>query len=191
MGTKYSQYRREKLAEGERYQDFVMEQLFTKLGLPVMQYVSGDAQRRKGESRNGLEIKFQAMYAKTGNLWIEVAEKAEPRPGPYVQSGIYRGDNSWLLVTGDYRTIFLLSINLLRQFAKSGRYRIVENKTRTSRGFLLSDGEARRYADKVLSADSEGNIETSGENVAELTHILHAAAQANPHQRTLFDKFSR
>jgi len=97
----YDQYRQAQIADGELYQDFIVDVLFEHLGLAVVQYTSKAYQYAVGESRTGVEIKHDKRYADTGNLYIETAEKAMPRPGPYVPSGIWRTDNAWLYVIGD------------------------------------------------------------------------------------------
>lgn len=146
----YEAYRCQKLQSGQRYQDFVVDLLFERRGLAVVQYTSAEYQMKSGESRTGVEIKHDEKYHASGNLWIEVAEKARPRYGDYAPSGIYRADNSWLYVIGDYRTVFAFAKAHLCGLAMSGRYKVIENRTATSRGFLLPDADARRYAAFVI-----------------------------------------
>lgn len=138
---------------GEEYQDFIVALLFRKLGWPIMQHVSAKRQIHVGESSSRVEIKFQDRYRETGNLWIEVAEKAQPRPGEYAPSGITdrSHDNALFLVTGDRDTVFFFAKRHLNKLAASQQYRIIENHTKTSMGFLLPDSHARYVADFVWS----------------------------------------
>ena len=53
----------------------------------------------------------------TGNIYIETAEKAIPREGPYVQSGIYRDDESWLYGIGDYSKFYIFGKKCLKKNA--------------------------------------------------------------------------
>jgi len=39
---------------------------------------------------------------------------------------------------------------LLSQLAKTGKYKVLENRTKTSKGFLLPKKDAIKYAAKVL-----------------------------------------
>jgi len=149
----YAAYREDRMRVGEEYQDFVVDLMFKKLGWPIMQHVSAKRQLRVGESASRVEIKFQERYRETGNLWIETAEKARPRPGEYAPSGITERthDNAIFLVTGDYTTVFLFAKSHLNKLAESKQYTVLENRTKTSMGFLLPDRHAWFLADFVWS----------------------------------------
>ena len=79
---RYEEYRQVQIEDGVRFQDFVVD-LAWQAGLVIAQYASKTYQLAIGESRSGVEIKYDKRRAETGNLCIEVAEKARPRPGPY------------------------------------------------------------------------------------------------------------
>lgn len=150
----YQAYRQNKTEAGLVYQDFVSDALDRLIGLRVAVYGSKFYQQTKGESRTGVEIKFDDIFATTGNLYIEVAEKAAPRPGPYAASGIWRGDNTKLFVIGNYDTIFVFPLHLLQGLYHSGKYRQLENKYGTSVGFLLPADDARQSAVWVLAPNT-------------------------------------
>ena len=152
--TDYAAYRQEQFALGLLYQDFIADLLLCRLGFPVVQYASQTYQQTFGESRSGVEIKFQGRLAETGNLWIEVGEKAHPRPGDYAPSGITARpyDNAWLWVTGDFEHVYGLAVSTLRLLKP--RYTLIKNKTETSIGFLLSSADAQKYAAFVLAPTS-------------------------------------
>ena len=67
---------------------------------------------------------------------------------------IYRDDNSWLFVIGNYQRFFVLAASWLRLMDRASdnsgapRYRHVEHPT--SRGFLLPGEAAERYAAMVV-----------------------------------------
>lgn len=151
--TDDERYRHEKSESGTRYQDFVVELLWIRRGLPIMQFASREYQIRKGESLTGVEIKNDEKYAETGNLWIEVGEKAMPRDGDFAPAGILRGDNSWLYVIGDYRTVFVFAKRNLVLLHEAKRYPVIENARKTSIGFLLPRADARRWAAFVETVD--------------------------------------
>jgi len=153
----YMDYTVGKRAEGDKYEDFVIDELY-KIGLPVVGYKSKVYQYLVGENRIGLEIKFDEILKETGNLYIEIAEKSHPDNENYVASGIYRKDNSWLWAIGNRECIHIHGKKFLKLLHASKRYQEVENKTKTSKGFLLPTeksklphkGDAEKYALKII-----------------------------------------
>lgn len=145
--NEYKEYYRKQLAAGVEFQDHVCEVLYG-IGLPIVGYQSKKNQYKVGENITGIEIKFDDIYARTRNLWIEVAEKSNPENKKYVPSGIYRDDNSWLYVIGNYAEMFIFSHTMLR--GVRGKYDERENDTKTSCGFLMPRNDAISYAAKVI-----------------------------------------
>ena len=188
MTTGYEAYRQNRFEQALLYQDFIVDLLLKTLGLAVVQYASRVYQTQIGESRTGVEIKFQDKYTKTGNLWIEVAEKARPRPGDYVASGVSdrAHDNAWLFVTGNYNSVFGFPKQLLQALSRSGRYALRENNTATSVGYLLPDEHARKYAAFILTPQADQKVAKAVKDLAELGRVLHSLALANPAQWSLF-----
>ena len=182
----YDAYRANKIESGLLYQDFICDLLLQTIGLPVIQYASRVYQAQIGESRTGVEIKHDEKYAQTGNLWIEVAEKARPRPGDYAQSGIQRNDNTWLYVIGNYDVVFLFAKRILCALAQSGKYPLRENGTKTSQGYLLPDAHAQRFAACVLKPKAEVRIVKAVTDLHELGRALHRAVLTSPGQGSLF-----
>jgi hypothetical protein len=178
----YEAYRRTQIEDGKLFQDFVVDVAW-QAGLAIAQYASKTYQLAVGESRGGVEIKHDKRYRETGNLCIEVAEKARPRPGPYVPSGIMRDDH-WLYAIGNYDTVFFFASNLLRALHKASRYRTYQ--TETSQGFLLPDGEAKKYAALILTPNGEGKVDQTIADLEQMAKELHKAVNANPDQLTLF-----
>jgi hypothetical protein len=136
-----TQYYKEKLNQGLFFQDFVLELLYEN-GLPIISYSSKEYQNTIGENKAGIEIKNDRNFRKTGNLYIEVAEKSNPENINFVPSGIYRNDKSWLYLIGDEEKIFILSKKQLQLLHKIGKYE--EKQTPTSRGFLLLVTDAEK-----------------------------------------------
>jgi hypothetical protein len=134
-------YYQKKLKEGLEFQDFVTDELY-KRGIVVNGYSSKKYQYNKGENLLGAEIKRDGRFRETGNLYIEVSEKANPDNPFYVTSGIKRYDNSWLFVIGDEKTIWIFPIKYLRMLEKKN-YRSVQKPT--SKGFLLPVRDADKY----------------------------------------------
>lgn len=186
MNATYEAYYKTKLESGLLYQDFVVDLCFQTIGLVIVQYSSRVYQTQIGESRTGVEIKHDEQFARTRNLWIEVAEKARPRQGDYVPSGIERHDNTWLYIIGDYNTVFVFPKRYLLALKASGRYPIIENRTKTSVGFLLSEERANSIAAYILTPHAEGKVATAVKDLQELGRRLHALAKLNPAQLSLF-----
>lgn len=186
-GQPYEQYRQTKMESAALYQDFVVDVCFNTLGLAIVMYTSRAYQLTVGESRTGVEIKHDEMYARTGNLWIECAEKARPRAGDYVPAGIFRGDNSWLYVIGDYDTIYLFSKVLLQGLSASGKWPIQENKTKTSKGFLLKQKDAEKYAAAILTPNAATKVSKLTQDLAQLGKELHSIIKQDSRQVSLFD----
>ena len=155
MATKsdgYEAYRKAQLEDGLLYQDFIVSVAW-QAGIAIVQYASKTYQLKVGESRGGFEIKHDKKMATSGNLYIETAEKARPRPGDYAPSGIMR-EGHWMYVIGDYDVVFFLPNNLLRGLFKqklaSGKPLYSRTQTETSQGFLLPKRNAEKYAALTL-----------------------------------------
>jgi hypothetical protein len=140
----YKAYYAEKLEEANEFQDFVCLQL-SKLGIIVTVFSSKKYQFEIGESLQGFEFKNDQKFRLTGNLYIEVAEKSSPSKIEYASSGILRGDNTLFYVTGDRIGIYLMQKTVLVAIYKKGKYRVIENRTKTSRGFLFPVADAEKY----------------------------------------------
>lgn len=150
--TEYATYYKEKLAEGQEYQDFVVDMMY-QIGIPIVVFGSRRYQFERGESIAGIEIKHDGQYEKTGNLYIETAEKSDPGNPAHIASGIYRDDNSWLFVIGNRTRIFVFSITMLRIFdamEQGEKPRFIHTGIATSRGFLLPGEAAERYSALVI-----------------------------------------
>ena len=145
MTAEYAQ----KLSEGLAYQDFVIERLY-EAGLPIISYSSKKYQHEVGENKAGIEIKNDQKFRQSGNFYVETAEKSNAENQYFVVSGIYRNDNTWLYILGDYETIYVFSKDQLKILHRKGRFKLVE--TKTSQGFLLPVVTAcqRGYVIKVI-----------------------------------------
>lgn len=148
-----------KLEAGLKYQDFIMERMHL-IGTILQPYSSREGQKN-GENMFGLEIKHDRKMQKTGNICIEVQEKACERDGPYVPSGIFRSDNTWLYGIGDYSLFWIFAKSTLRNLhARVRELGLREYQKPTSMGFLLpvTFVEIKNlYARKVLF-DFDGKI---------------------------------
>lgn len=140
-------YYREMLEKGLKFQDFVTDVLIDVLGIPLSSYASKTYQLR-GENKQGVEIKFDDRFKETGNFYIETAEKSNANNLNYYPSGIYRDDNTWLYVIGDYSVLYIFGKSFLKSIHNTGKYRSIEIST--SQGFLVPLKDAEKYAIKIL-----------------------------------------
>jgi hypothetical protein len=138
---------------GLEFQDFVVDLLREQLGIVITNYQSQRFQFGVGENKQGIEIKLDRDILRTNNVSIEIAEKARASNPYYVPSGIYREDNSWLYIQGNWDIVFIFSKNILRLLRQSGRYKI--DTLPTLKRFLLPIDDARKYAAKVLELNTD------------------------------------
>lgn len=135
-------YYSEMLNLGLQFQDFVFDKLYGE-GLPIISYSSKLYQTKYGENKAGFEIKYDRNFRKTGNFYIETAEKTKASLKDFYPSGILRDDNTWLYIIGDYETIYILSKRQLKILQKLNKFKEVKNTT--SMGFLLPVTYAERF----------------------------------------------
>lgn len=166
-----TEYYKDKLEKGLEFQDFCIELLLSELGLAITPYCSRAYQIRRGETRQGAEIKYDMRLHETGNLFIEIAEKSSVDMPFYTNSGIYRTDNTWLYVIGDYSKVYIFAKNLLRHIHKTGRYREIEIKRKTSKGFLLPP-EKQKHAAKIIETGLPYNWQTEEQGPTPVTGIF-------------------
>jgi hypothetical protein len=142
-------YYAEKLEQGLQFQDFCTQQLYHR-GIVVVGYASRRYQNKEGENMLGAEIKRDDNFRKTGNVYLEVAEKAHPDRPSYTPSGIMREDNSWLFVIGDERCLWVFSTKYLRKL--KDRYR--KHVGATSIGHLMPVSEADKYCIRKIEIEA-------------------------------------
>lgn len=107
--------------DGLEFQDFVCEKLANH-GLFLQNTLSRKYQFELGENLQGWEIKLDNRCTETGRLSIEIAEKSRADIKVWTASGIYRNDNSWLYVQGNYEMLFIFSKTFLKRLHGTKRY---------------------------------------------------------------------
>lgn len=134
---------------GNQFQDFICISL-AKHGIILQNINSKKYQFNMGENLQGFEIKFDGPHTRTHRLSIEIAEKTNGENPCWVNSGIYRNDNSWLYICGNYELFFIFPVILLRGLHKSGRYKEAEwpQEYPTIRKFYLPHEDAFKYCAK-------------------------------------------
>lgn len=146
---KYENYYKECLEKGLEYQDFITTLLLKEVGITLSTLGSKKYQYNIGENLQGIEIKFDDMYRKTRNLYIEVKEKSNPNNKNYVDSGIFRNDNTWLYIIGDYNEVFVFGKKILKLIYQKGLFRQINKPT--SIGILIDKKNAEKYCLKKIN----------------------------------------
>lgn len=136
------------LFKGLEFQDYVTDILIKELGIALSSYNSVKYQNTKGENKQGFEIKFDDRYKETGNIYIETAEKSNENNANYVDSGIYRNDNTWIYIIGNYEELYIFSKKHLILMHKTNDHK--EITTKTSKGFLIKKEFAEKYCTKKI-----------------------------------------
>lgn len=138
------------LDDAQKFEDYVERKLYDR-GLPIGVHRSRCFQFAYGESRAGVEIKYDRKYQQTGNLFVETAERhhkdVEMKP-----AGIY--GKGWLLAIGDYHRLWLFGMTTLKHLHTAtveGAPRYQRRVTSTAEGFLLSVTEADKFAEQCLT----------------------------------------
>lgn len=154
------------LETGHEYQDFIVERLVKDMGISVSIYQSKKYQFKKGESLQGVEIKYDARSTgdctyfeckASGNVAIEVAEKSHPDNRAWTPSGIYRLDNSWLYIVGNYQMAWVFSKKQLLLMHKCGKWNTIQTLP-TMQSMLVPIKDADVYCAKKLVFDTSGNL---------------------------------
>lgn len=135
MNYKGNSIHKNSLEVGHEFQDYVVEILTKHKGLSISIYQSKKYQFSKGESLQGIEIKYDSRstgdctYNKctaTNNVAIEVAEKTNINLSDFTPSGIYRRDNTWLYIVGNYHQFWAFGKKHLILLHKKGNYKTIQ-----------------------------------------------------------------
>lgn len=152
----------EELARGQDFERYVAEHL-RQFGLDVGLYTTEQEQIDIGESRMGLEIKFDDYLARTKNLYFETHEKRRASNPQYVPSGVFRVDNAILYGIGNYHEFYIFGKRTLqRVYLAFERKLLPEDKdfqlrvTPTSRGITISRVMAKAWAERYWITKDDG-----------------------------------
>ena len=124
-----TEYYKQKLFEGKAYEIWVVQQLKKKRNLHLEIIDDKVGQYTIGETKQGYEIKYDNIYKKSGNLYIEIAEKTDPKNKKYIASGIFRQDNTHTWIIGNFQEAYM--------FDKKEYFGDIKI-TKTSYGILLN-----------------------------------------------------
>lgn len=132
---------------GLEFQDFVCT-LLMRDAIVLQNTGSKLYQIKVGENLQGFEIKLDRRFQETGRLSIEIAEKSRAEMSDWTPSGIYRDDNTWLYIQGNYQRVYVFPKKFLVSLHLTNRYEI--DSTATVQKFYLPLSDAEKYAAKVI-----------------------------------------
>jgi hypothetical protein len=140
------------LQVGAEFLDFVMLTLQPS-GLYIQPFTSKKMQYAKGESFQGWEIKLDKRCTETGRLSIEIAEKTRATNPTWSPSGIYRNDNTWLYIQGNYTCFWIFLKKTLIAMHKCGKYQEDESYG-TVKKFYVPLLDANRYGHQIMCSNA-------------------------------------
>lgn len=132
METSYSRRRQ----IGERFERYVVGRL-QKEGVAIHRHEDRWDQLNLGDTSIGIEIKFDQLHHKTGNLYIEIIDRRTQADRYWVPAGIRSRSSARWYGIGDYRNWYVFRRSDLQREQDYKRYRVFEIPAGTSRGFLL------------------------------------------------------
>lgn len=152
METKSEYYMR--LKEGEEFEKYWCELIKRKLCMTLTRVRSKNHQLRTlCDTQEGFEFKYDRKKALTKNFWIEVGQRPPNTEEEYRPSSLLRKDNSWMYCIGNLDVLYLIPKKTLLNEYRNGRREVRENKRKTSKGFLISEKEARLLSALYLTPD--------------------------------------
>ena len=148
---------RSSFQSGLEFQDFACTVLMRE-GIVLQNLGSKLYQLQVGESLQGFEIKLDRQFLETGRLSIELAEKSSADMPRWTPSGIYRSDNTWLYIQGNYDRMYIFSKKLLLILHKTARYQTGESPKGkpTVQKFYLPLSDADKFCDHRI--DISGGV---------------------------------
>lgn len=118
------------------YQDYIVRNLFYKLGWAINQLASKRCNIEIGESMAGVEIKQDKKMADTGNIYIETAEIHFGNS--FVPSGVNRKDNTIFYCIGNWDTAYIFVKKQLKYLCDNyHKLGFKYTETPTSKGILI------------------------------------------------------
>jgi len=140
-----TEYYRQKLFEGKAYEIWVVQQLKKKRNLHLEIIDDKVGQYTIGETKQGYEIKYDNIYKESGNLYIEIAEKTDPKNEKYIASGIFRQDNTHTWIIGNFQEAYMFDKKELIDIYNNKEYFGNIIITKTSHGILLNKPLIDKY----------------------------------------------
>lgn len=149
--------------DSKKYEYKVQDKL-KEFGIKITINDYWEDQFNYGDSIEGYEIKYDKLSTQTKRLWIEVAEKSNPKNAQWIPSGIFAQNTSKFFIIGNDKYFWLFNIEEFKKYLMN-KYKIKkdenlyykllplsnQNSTETSRGFLVEENELdERHTIKIV-----------------------------------------
>lgn len=139
----------ERLSLGKSFEEDV-SRFLTGQGFPIGLHISAQLQWKFGESAAHCEIKFDQLWQKYGNLFIETRERRNSNGTSYWRmSGIHDESKPWFYLIGDRTKLWLLAVTFLIRCEFSNKYQ--SKKTETAEGFVIPVDVADKWAIRIFT----------------------------------------
>jgi hypothetical protein len=139
----------QKQLRANNFEDIVYDYFNDELNWILSHYASKEAQFKRGENRQGVEIKNDQRYDETGNLFISIKRDYRFKEYP---SGIYRDTETkqMFYVIGDKNNFWIIATKHLRSYYEINKPELFSgfttDKGGKEYGFLLPVNKADRMA---------------------------------------------
>jgi hypothetical protein len=139
---KKTEYFTKQLEEAFLFENYIANLLKDQFNMEIGAFMDAQGQYDLGENALGIEIKNDKLVQKTGNLYIEYAEKSNANNNKYVPSGILKDDNTRYFLIGTAQKFYILPKTQLVTIYEDTLVGKLKGKTRlveiaTSKGVLL------------------------------------------------------
>tara|TARA_A100000171_G_C2134453_1_gene149117 strand:- start:2761 stop:3231 length:471 start_codon:yes stop_codon:yes gene_type:complete len=135
----------QKLKKGISFESYIADWFQREKGISLSTYHAHNEQR-KGENRQGIEIKNDQCFNSTGNLFISVKRIYGTL---HLNWGVFKQDNTWLYVIGDKSKHWIFLRKTLQTYykVKQPKLKKAAIKGGTELGFLLTLKQADKLGD--------------------------------------------
>jgi hypothetical protein len=145
------------LDRAHEFESFVYDWFISNYGISITHYHTKKEQFKKGENRQGFEVKNDQSLEKTGNLFISVLRK--DKAGNQYCSGVFKKDNRWLYIIGNKCEFYVFSCKQLKNYYNHFKPKLLKGFTtdsgRVEYGFLMN----RKSAEKMCAIQHKQQIE--------------------------------
>jgi len=113
LGETYPEYKQRQLIVGNYVMACMVNIIHACTGMTIHILWDKEDQFNIGESEEGYELKYDSRFRSTGNLYIEFMERTVN--DVWINSGVYRGDNTKFYVIGDLEMMWVFKIETIRE----------------------------------------------------------------------------
>jgi hypothetical protein len=152
--------------KGKKYEAWVIAKYPTIYPKRTLTLLETEQEQWHGETKEGIEIKHDDLifrYDPEGRVYVEMYEKSRGENPCWIPSGIFKADNTTMILIGDYSRWFLFSKRYLVWLQKLDPPFIFKCKpTYTSKGFCIPLVQAKHLCLDYVRFDEDGKRRNDG-----------------------------